>query len=160
MTLSRTKTELLERCSSVSIVPVDPEDLDADEMSRVEEILGRVTSRGPEVRPEHVIEEWKRNDAALWLVIDDDNLVQGILVTAMYEFPTGYSVLQLKMVAVDHKFVMTWDAMRSVVDELESVAADFDCDAVRISGRKGWGRLLDGYVEVERTFDKVVRRDG
>lgn len=87
-------------------------------------------------------------------------LARGRMVTDVFVYETGKRVLRVLAVAADEpgrsgelSFAGEWLHM------LELVARAWGCEAVEMSGRAGWGRLLlrEGYSSLGYGFEKEVR---
>ncbi len=99
----------------------------------------------------------KDYDSALWLLLSPQDELVGAVVCNVLEFQSGYKVLLVQSGA-NAGAKISWANMRAVIRHFEDIAVASDCDAVRIVGRKGWGRVYSDFTEVSRTFDKVVRK--
>jgi len=80
--------------------------------------------------------------ATLWVIMDeeDDNKLYGIIFTEWSHYP------RKKMLSISFA---AGDKLDSWIEEslkvLENWAVDNDCDAMEITGRKGWVKKLEDY---------------
>jgi len=157
MTLSRTPIERSELYSSVEITPCSVDKFDEEDWSRAAELLEHAVSRYSDVDMFAILSDVADGTAQLWAITDEAGYGIGAMVTRVVEYPSEYTVFMIQLCGTEGGR-MTPEAMQTATGHLEEVARHLGCDAVRICGRKGWGRILQGYVEVERTFDKVLRK--
>lgn len=105
----------------------------------------------------HLYQDALDEEAIFWGLFFD-KLLRGVLVTRMIEYVNGYKVLLLQAAASDKQVHIGTDLMEDLLQYFEDWAEFNECDAIRISGRKGWGRVLPGFHEVERTYDKPLSK--
>lgn len=156
MTRPQTQTEPSERCSWVELVYCEGSELSQDEWIRMATILKRATSRTPDAHLPSILQDVANRDAQLWALIDSENAVVGGVVTQIVEVATGYTYMEIVACATENTMV-EHESMREILSRLENVAHAMNCDAIRIVGRKGWGRIFSDFKEVNRVFDKVIR---
>lgn len=77
----------------------------------------------------------------LWLAYDGDQ-VYGAAATQVVVYPNGRRVCVIVACAGHH-----WADWSHTIKEIEIYAKNMNCAAVRLSGRKGWKRVLKGYKE-------------
>ena len=160
MTLSRTQTEPSEQCLWVDAGPVNAEELDEEEIEWFESLLRRASNLTSDVDSSHYIRDALAGHCALWSIDTEDGVRVGAMTTRVVQFETGYTVLTIQLCAVEPGLPrIPNECIESILKRIERSAALIGCDAVRIPGRPGkdWGEVASGYVEVERTFDKVLR---
>lgn len=157
MTQVQQQTELSERCSWVEPVYVEGSELDADEWLKMATILKKASETSPTCHLATILKNILKRDAQLWALVDKNNFVVGGLVTQILEHKTSYTTLDIVLCATEDTNV-EWQSMRNVLSRLEEVALSMDCDAVRIEGRKGWGKMFPDYTQVYCVFDKVLKR--
>lgn len=155
MTQRATQIESSAPSSWVEAFPADPSKIELDQWLRIASILKAATVGRPDCDVVQTLKDVKDQLAVLWLLVDSGRTLRGAMVTRMVMFTTGYSVLVLQLVALDNHTV-TPENMREVVVRLEEFARNGGMDAIRIVGRKGWGKIFPDFVEVERTFDKII----
>lgn len=156
MTRPQTQTEPSERCSRVEPVYVEGAELSMEEWTRMARLMKKAARRAPDVHVGNILKDIHTRDAQLWALVDETDLVVGCIVTQIVEFKTGYVLFEIVLAATEGTF-LEHEGIRDVVAKLESVAKSMDCDAIRIVGRKGWGRILGDFKEVNRVYDKVLR---
>jgi hypothetical protein len=77
--------------------------------------------------------------------------VCGAVVTEIALYPTGRKVLRI--------FLLGGEGLHLVpggMKILESYGREWGCAAIEAEGRRGWGRLLHGYRETWRAFEKEL----
>ena len=79
--------------------------------------------------------------ALLWLAFDGDK-TYGAAVTQIVVYPNGRRVCVILACAGHH-----WSHWSNTIENIEMYARLEGCAAVRLSGRKGWKRVLRGYRE-------------
>ena len=143
--------------SWVDLRHCDPAGLNSQGWRDVAVALKPAIDRSCEMDLVKTLRSVKEHDSALWLLHTQRDELVGAIVCNVLEFQSGYKVLLVQSCATAGANI-TWDNGREIIRHFEDVAVFSECDAVRIVGRKGWGRLLPDYTEVSRTFDKVVRK--
>lgn len=104
-----------------------------------------VARYGPTHGKRHVWERIESGDAQLW------TLEKGAVVTTIEVFPSGLRECHLWLGGGEMGDV------RSLVGIVEAWARDEKrCDRMVIVGRKGWGRVLEGYGSRTVTFVKEM----
>ena len=88
-------------------------------------------------------EELENGTAQLW------NLGDAAVVTQVSEWPR-MRVLRVWLAGG------SLEALRAAIPALDLLAVQFDCQRIEVDGRKGWGRVLDGFTETRRTYAKEV----
>ena len=157
-TAQQTPTEPSAQSSWVSLAFINPDELDAKKWRRIAELLKPALDGCADTDLIDILHQVKRGEATLWGLVDSDRVLLGAIVCAVLQYATGYTVLHVKACAIDTPRAVGANR-RAVAKQLEQIAEFAECDAVRIVGRPGWGKALPDYVEVHRTWDKIIRRE-
>lgn len=88
-------------------------------------------------------------DALLWLCVDGGEILCAGS-TALQDVDAGRVCVITACGGTDMK---CWTPL---LTKIEQYAKDEKCIAVRIYGRKGWARMLDGYHETNVVLDKEI----
>jgi hypothetical protein len=87
----------------------------------------------------------------LWICQDTETLeVIAALATEIHDYPRARVFSLAFCGGKDMERWAPW------IDALEGIAAARGCTHVRIPGRKGWGRVFEGYREVHRIYEKAL----
>ena len=80
------------------------------------------------------------NKESLWTVVNDDGKIMGILLTDLQIFP------QKKVFCINYA---AGDGLDDCIDEvlsaMEQTAIRHECDAMQVTGRRGWVKKLQSY---------------
>ncbi len=87
-------------------------------------------------------------DALLWLVWSGK--IEAVVSTGLYETDAGKVCV---ITALAGENMSRW---LQLISKIETYAKDEGCKCVRIYGRKGWARVLDGYLEKNVILDKEL----
>lgn len=104
-----------------------------------------------------VLKSVRSYDSALWLFVDCGENTVGAVICKVLEYPTGYKVF-LVLAGASGGTRISRGNFRAILDHLEIVADKSGCDAIRICGREGWGRIFPEFTRVSSTFDKVIKK--
>lgn len=124
----------------------------ADYAPHVRDLLQKPLSRmgnDLDYSVDDILDECREGRMQLWVVDDRDSLI-GALVTQIHRYPQRQVATVLLYGAEDH----TIDAWLDHFETIKAWAKANDCGAVRITGRRGWAKVLNPDVirtEVEVT---------
>lgn len=152
-TPSRTQTEPSERYSSVEMFAVEPDSLDEYAWDQMHALLSGIDGVAPDVNAETLIESVKNEESDLWILLSPDEIVVGAIVMRPVDFDTGYSALWV-LAGVARGTRLTIETMRKLQAEIEGIALKCGCDGIRFVGGRHWGRILTGFTETGRVYDK------
>lgn len=92
--------------------------------------------------------------AQLWCVVPPCGHLHGILLTEIRHYPQRV-VLNVVAACADRGAFHPLSAVGpDLLAVLEQHALEQGASAVRVTGRAGWAKLLPGYREVSRTFER------
>ncbi len=77
----------------------------------------------------------------------------GAVVTRVLTFGSGRKVLLAQLAAADN-YRVALSNMAMIQGRLELFASKLGCDAVRIYGRPGWAKVLEGYGQPFVAFER------
>jgi hypothetical protein len=97
-----------------------------------------------------VLDSILAQDAYLWACVDGHELCSAH-VTSVYRCPTGQRRLRFSLTG-GHDLA----EMAREIANIEDWARTNGAEAAEIVGRKGWGRVLEGYREMSSTFIKEL----
>jgi hypothetical protein len=89
-------------------------------------------------------------EAQLWFVTED-GVTSSAAVTRIINYPDGRRVFR-----IDGAAGLLQDG-QEFIGTLERIAQRQGCTSVRIEGREGWQRSLEGYSEVARILEKEIQ---
>ncbi len=102
---------------------------------------------------EEVFEWYDQSLGQLWCVVDQEDSTIGAIVTDLVKFNWG-RVLKVVLCGGEPKTLEP--SKDACIARLEEFAKIEKCDRIWIEGRRGWGRVLDGYTEAWTTFEKEL----
>lgn len=136
-------------------MPMDPSKLTDVGYAEFATILRPAVERFPEGNVMSVMLDIENQEAVLWSIkAPETGEVLGAIVTRMVDFDSDYKPLIIEAMAIDPKHRLTKPCMQWISQYMEDVAIGLGRNGLRIVGRKGWVRILDGYKETGRTFDR------
>lgn len=158
MTHSPTQTEPSDSSSWVEPLIVDPNGAyDNEVWETLFACLQRACKGRPGMDAGLLFREASLGDAVLWALVDEDaQRAVGCIATQAVAYQTGYQVLLVKACGLAEGVRVDDRNMKHVIRKLETAAIAQGLDAIRIEGRKGWGRVLDGYSEISRVIEKPL----
>lgn len=116
-------------------------------------LLSRALARsGHERTIDYVLEQLMSKHAQLWCACDRDGTLIGALVTQVEELGDGEKACRLWLVG--GKSREKW--LHALTEEIEPWAKSIGCTSVRFSGRRGWRRVLPGYVQTQISLEKSL----
>jgi hypothetical protein len=86
----------------------------------------------------------------LWIITSDGE-IKGAVITDLIVNQRGEKICDL--VACGGKDLDSW---RHLMPDLEKFAKSEGCQKVRLSGRRGWGRVFADFREAHVTYEKVL----
>lgn len=113
----------------------------------VEAYLERATERTGDLDTADLERMVFDGSALLWVITDELRLM-GALVTRLYE-ARGHKVCQV--IAIGGDGLPGW---KHLLSDIETFARNEDCRKVRLSGRRGWGRVFPDYAETCVVIEK------
>ena len=156
-TVNPRQTDNSELFSSVELKYPEIEFFDGPDWIRVAKILKRAVSGYPDTDLVSIMKDVQTGDAQLWCVVDDSGDLVGAVVTRVSEFETGLISLTVQLAALERGVRIPRESMQEMIVHLEGVGRMLGCDTVRITGRKGWGAILEGYKEIHRTYENTIQ---
>jgi len=121
-------------------------------------LLSKLEHRFLSFSVEDAVERVLEHRTQMWALMDEDSL-RGVMLTSFVSYPSGYKVMVIDHAVMEPGYETTPEEMRFVAEYIEPLAKSEGCHAMRITGRKGWARVLEGYTEVSRTFDKRLAEE-
>lgn len=97
--------------------------------------------------PSKIRDELESARAQLWALSDQDR-IRGIVVTKLLD--------QIGILWIASGKGLDSEAMQ-MLGAIEAWMKEKGCRAVKIEGRRGWGRVLDGYEETATIFVKRLQ---
>jgi hypothetical protein len=153
MKRSRTPIESSASSSSVEAFLYDPTTLTAQEWQPLRLLLWAAIDRSNgEADPDATLIDVVRGRAQLWGVRKHEE-IQGVVVTKVLRFPSGKKTLLIELAAGND---LTFDEMRGIMGRLEHYGRVMECEAVRIYGRQGWAKVLEGYGQPFTVLEKEL----
>lgn len=129
--------------------------MDVDSVMRnmhvVEECLSPIekNSRGT-ITLSEVIRQHSVGECQFWAVFKEDDIVHGIIVTKILNYPSGRRVFLM----AHGGGIISEEA--EVIGLYEAIAKERGCHAIQIKGRKGWLRKFPDFTEVSRCIEKEL----
>ncbi len=115
-------------------------------------LLRRMEQANDHVSAEDVFSQAERAEAQLWGYAVDGE-VKAMAATRIHTMAKGKLCSIWVCVGFD-----VLDIMNGAHEEIEKWARSIGCYAIEIVGRKGWGRVLPGYVQTSVVYEKSLEK--
>jgi len=115
--------------------------------------LKRAIDQQDEYTEQEIFNGLKNREYQLWCALRDDNQIEAALVTSIKKTADGRSYCLLQACGGDD--LADW---LPFLDEVEEWARSMGCSEMRIYGRRGWLKVLDGYKPTNTKLSKDLWR--
>lgn len=137
---------------SAELICVDPERVH-EIWPLAEPLLRRAIERTGLSAFREIERDIRCGNALLWLAVEDEGSEITILAAASTRLQGTDAGKVCVVTACAGKQMSRW---LSLIGRIEEFAKNEGCNRVRIYGRKGWLRALDGYVQRHVILDKEL----
>ncbi len=138
--------------SSAELICVDPERVH-EIWPLAEPMLRRAVARTGLSAFHEIEQEILRGNALLWLAVEGEEAVAVVLAAASTRLQRTDAGKVCVITACAGRDMPRWLVL---IDGIEKFARNEGCTCVRIYGRKGWLRALDGYAQRHVILDKEI----
>ena len=130
----------------MSLVCIDPGEAHKT-WPHIETLLERATKRSGEVTLRELYEQILSGSALVWLAVSGGE-IYGVAVTRLVIGPNGK---YCELIACAGRRMSLWLPLLAKIEEFARAEG---CESVRLSGRRGWARVLKEYREPWTTLEK------
>jgi len=124
----------------------------ADILHHVRPLLESAARRSRETSVEAIEQDLAAGRALLWIAWGAERRIVAVLVTQLVRTAAGLVCVLVSCAGGEHR---RWVGL---LRDIERYAADEECVAMRIYGRKGWARVLKDYRTARVILEKSLPR--